>query len=82
LALCADVIAREAEEQSKPVEAHWAHMVIHGCLHLLGLDHQTDTEAAQMEAREIALLAKLGFANPYQIIDDSPQANRSNNTRT
>lgn len=82
LALCADVIAREAEEQSKPLEAHWAHMVIHGCLHLLGLDHQTDTEAAQMEAREIALLAKLGFANPYQIIDDSPQANRSNNIRT
>lgn len=65
LALCASVIRREAEEQHKAMDAHWAHMVIHGCLHLCGYDHETDGEAEVMEAREIALLAELGFANPY-----------------
>ncbi len=69
LALCAAVIRREAEEQGKTTDAHWAHMVIHGCLHLLGYDHQDDAEAEEMEARETALLASLGIADPYLSTD-------------
>ncbi|MFO7704154.1 MAG: rRNA maturation RNase YbeY [Halopseudomonas sp.] len=65
LVICAQVVAREADEQDKPLQAHWAHMVIHGCLHLLGLDHSDDTEAEQMEALERQLLAQLGIADPY-----------------
>jgi probable rRNA maturation factor len=65
LAICAAVVAREAREQGKPVQAHWAHMVIHGVLHLLGYDHEHDREAEVMEAREVQLLAQLGYANPY-----------------
>lgn len=66
LALCAAVIEREAREQHKPALAHWAHMVIHGCLHLVGFDHIDDADAEQMEAREIAILHTLGFSNPYE----------------
>lgn len=65
LAICAAVVAREADEQQKPLVAHWAHMVIHGSLHLLGFDHIEDTDAGIMETREIAILHTLGFANPY-----------------
>ncbi|HSC76825.1 MAG TPA: rRNA maturation RNase YbeY [Pseudomonadales bacterium] len=65
LAICAAVVVREASEQQKPLAAHWAHMVIHGSLHLLGFDHIEDTDADIMEAREIAILHTLGFANPY-----------------
>ncbi len=64
--ICAAVVAREAEEQNKPIKAHWAHMVIHGTLHLLGYDHIDDAEAEVMEGLEIALLGDLGYANPYQ----------------
>jgi probable rRNA maturation factor len=64
--ICAAVVAREAGEQGKPLQAHWAHMVIHGTLHLLGYDHIDETEAEQMEGLEITLLAGLGYANPYQ----------------
>ena len=67
LVICAPVIAAEAIEQNKSENAHWAHMVIHGCLHLLGYDHINDQEAEEMEALEIALLAKLNIADPYQI---------------
>ena len=66
LALCAAVIEREAHEQRKPTLAHWAHMVIHGCLHLVGFDHIDDADAEQMEAREVAILHTLGFSNPYE----------------
>lgn len=63
--ICAAVVAIEAAEQEKPLEAHWAHMVIHGVLHLLGHDHIDDAEAEQMEGLEITLLSGLGYANPY-----------------
>jgi probable rRNA maturation factor len=65
LAICAPVVAREAREQGKPPAAHWAHMVVHGVLHLLGYDHENDRDAAQMEAREAKILAQLGMPNPY-----------------
>lgn len=65
LVLCAPVVAREAIEQGKPLQAHYAHMVVHGVLHLLGLDHQNDHDAEAMEAEERRILALLGIADPY-----------------
>jgi probable rRNA maturation factor len=65
LAICAEVVTREAGEQGKPVDAHWAHLIVHGVLHLAGYDHQTDDEARRMETRECAILADLGFPDPY-----------------
>jgi probable rRNA maturation factor len=66
LAICAGVVAREAREQGKTLRAHWAHMVVHGTLHLLGHDHERGPrEAAAMERREKRILAKLGFPDPY-----------------
>lgn len=66
IAVCAAVVAREADEQGKEPEAHWAHIVIHGCLHLLGFDHETPADAREMESREAVLLAGLGIGDPYQ----------------
>ena len=63
--ICAPVVAMESVAQQKPLEAHWAHMVVHGVLHLLGYDHQKDSEARDMEDHETQLLARLGYANPY-----------------
>ncbi|MFI8482467.1 rRNA maturation RNase YbeY [Pseudomonas sp. NPDC078700] len=65
LVICAPVVAREAIEQDKSLTAHWAHLVIHGCLHLLGYDHIEDAEAEEMEALERTLLAELGHPDPY-----------------
>lgn len=65
LVVCAPVVAREAAAQGKPIDAHWAHIVLHGVLHLLGYDHASDAEAEVMEAREKELLAMLGFGDPY-----------------
>jgi probable rRNA maturation factor len=65
--ICAGVVVREAREQGKPLAAHWAHMVVHGALHLQGFDHERARDAAAMEAQERALLAKLGFPDPYSI---------------
>lgn len=65
LVICPDVVAREAAEQGKTVEGHWAHMVVHGTLHLLDHDHQEDGEARVMEALERAILGELGYADPY-----------------
>ena len=67
LAICAAVVAREAQEQHKALRAHWAHMVIHGVLHLLGHDHQREREARRMEALVVQLLAGFGYPNPYAI---------------
>ena len=65
IVLCAPVILEEATQQKKTNEAHWAHMVIHGCLHLLGYDHVTPELAGIMEPLEITLLQQAGFPNPY-----------------
>lgn len=67
IAICAPVVAAEAESQGKSLNAHWAHLLTHGLLHLRGFDHDTDVNATQMEALEIEVLNKLGFANPYEI---------------
>lgn len=69
LILCCPVIAREARQQRKALNAHYAHMVIHGVLHLLGLDHQHEEEAVEMESLERAALARLGIADPYRDLD-------------
>ncbi|GMV29337.1 MAG: hypothetical protein AMXMBFR59_14620 [Rhodanobacteraceae bacterium] len=63
--VCVPVVAREAAEQHKPVRAHYAHMTVHGVLHLLGYDHVNDTDAEHMEALERRALAALGIADPY-----------------
>lgn len=63
--ICAPVVAREAREQSKLPRAHWAHMVVHGVLHLQGFDHIKDADAVRMESRERAILAGFGFPDPY-----------------
>jgi probable rRNA maturation factor len=65
LVLCAPVIEREAREQARSLEAHYAHLLVHGTLHAQGFDHESDDEAKVMEARETAILATLGFDDPY-----------------
>ncbi len=66
LVICASVVRDEARQQRKALKAHWAHLVIHGALHLLGYDHEQDDEARRMERREVAVLRRLGIANPYR----------------
>ena len=65
LVVCAPVVEREAGEQKKSLQAHWAHMIIHGTLHLLGYDHIGDSEAEAMEALETEIVKSLGFPDPY-----------------
>lgn len=65
IAICLPVVKREADEQSKRFDQHFAHMVVHGCLHLLGYDHEDEHDADQMEAKEIGILENLGYPNPY-----------------
>lgn len=65
LVICRQVVEREAQEQDKPLMAHWAHMVVHGSLHLLGYDHIEDDEAEEMESLETQIMTGLGFADPY-----------------
>jgi len=66
LVICARVLRAEARAQAKTLRAHWAHLVVHGTLHLIGYDHERDADARRMERREIAVLRRLGFANPYR----------------
>ena len=66
IVICAPVVAREALAQDKTIESHWAHMIIHGVLHLLGFDHHDAAEADRMEALEAQLLERLGYPDPYR----------------
>ena len=67
LVLCCPVVEKEANDQGKPLVAHYAHLLVHGALHAQGYDHETsDEDAAEMEDLEVDILAKLGFPNPYQ----------------
>jgi probable rRNA maturation factor len=65
LVICAAVVAREARVQGKTPQAHWAHMTVHGVLHLLGFDHERAREARKMALREVQILDRLGFSDPY-----------------
>jgi len=67
LVICAPIVEQEAQQQGKPLPAHWAHMVIHGMLHLQGYDHQNAAEADEMEALEAKILSTLGYTNPYNV---------------
>ena len=67
IVLCHPVIAREARAQGKSIAAHYAHLVVHGILHLRGYDHEKKRDAARMERREIGILRRLGFADPYTV---------------
>jgi len=71
LVICAAVVAREANEQNKTLNEHWAHMVIHGTLHLLGYDHIKEDQAEVMEQIETSILQGLGFSNPYEVTTNS-----------
>ena len=76
IVLCAPVLRREAAAQGKALTAHCAHLVVHGMLHLQGADHEAPAQAARMEAREIAILAQLGFPNPYTAATETARASR------
>ena len=65
LVICRQVVEQEAEEQNKPLAAHWAHMVVHGSLHLLGYDHIEDDEAEEMESLETEIMQGMGYEDPY-----------------
>lgn len=73
LAICRDVVAREAREQGKDEVAHWAHMLVHGTLHLCGMDHQNDRDAEKMESLEVGILTSLGYPDPYRTADPPSQ---------
>ena len=75
IVLCDTVITEEAAQQNKSISAHWAHMVVHGMLHLQCYDHETDSDAKTMEALEIQILGNLGFSNPYIIKPFASEAN-------
>lgn len=66
LVICPEVLRAEARQQRKSLRAHWAHLVVHGTLHLIGHDHERRSDADRMERREIAVLRRLGFPNPYR----------------
>ncbi|MGB1141840.1 MAG: rRNA maturation RNase YbeY [Halioglobus sp.] len=77
IVICAPVVRKEADEQSKTLAAHWAHMAVHGTLHLLGYDHENDEEAAVMEALESRILNQLDFACPYSANESKNDSDES-----
>lgn len=70
IVICAPVVINEANAQNKPIEAHFAHMTVHGTLHLHGYDHETDDQASLMESIEVTTMQKLGYPNPYRITEE------------
>ncbi len=66
IVVCAPVVEQEARDQGKNFDAHWAHLIVHGVLHLQGYDHVTDKQAGEMESLEIQILKNIGYANPYE----------------
>jgi len=68
LVICESILLQEAKQQNKSLESHWAHMVVHGVLHLLGFDHVDNKDAEKMEALEVKVLSDLGFKDPYQSV--------------
>jgi probable rRNA maturation factor len=70
IVICAPVVEQEAREQRKDLRAHYAHLAIHAALHLQGYDHETEQDAATMEALETTLLAKLGYVDPYKVVEN------------
>jgi probable rRNA maturation factor len=73
LVICPKVVSAEAREQRKTLRAHWAHLIVHGALHLIGYDHERPDDARRMERREVAVLKQLGFTNPYQLVENRPE---------
>ena len=74
IVICAAIVRREAAEQHKVLDAHWAHMLVHGTLHLLGYDHIKENEAEAMEALETTILGKLNFPPPYLVLKEETQS--------
>ncbi len=82
IVVCAPVVRREATEQAKALNAHWAHMIIHGILHLMGYDHSETREAKVMEAKETTLMQELGFPDPYRHDDERRETRLMPNRHT
>ncbi len=75
LVLCEPIVSKEAETQKKSMHNHWAHLIIHGTLHLQGYDHIKNSDALKMEALEVKILKRLGFDNPYEVPDEKSTVN-------
>lgn len=81
IVLCAPVVREEARGQGKPLDAHYAHLTVHGVLHLQGWDHESDRDARKMEARETAILRGMGYADPYLLVAPAPSAPKARRSK-